>query len=333
MGGASAPLPVVSVVVPAHDYGRYLPAAIASIRAQTFEYWECIVVDDGSTDDTPAVLARLATEDDRIRVLRQPHCGLSAARNRALQIARGRYIQFLDADDLLHEAKLASHVEALAAGYDVDIVYGLTSYFNDGEPGVFRSSSRGPAGPGLEPMSGRGAEVLHHLLVRNQMSVAAPLVRQSVFESVGMFDEGLDRLEDWQFWLRCAIAGKCFLFVPSVTPVALIRVHGLSLSSRVVPMLLAEIPMRQHLQPALPSQAARDLNRRRLDEVSAEVGTLLALSGDVRGGLRHLLPAALSRRHPTWVAWVFASLLMPIPGIRRVMASLRERRRRRATVA
>ena len=181
-------------------------------------------------------------------------------------------------------------------------------------------------------MSGAGAEVLQRLLFGNQMTVAAPLVRRSLFDSVGMFDERLDRLEDWQLWLRCAIAGKRFLFVPSTHPVALIRIHAASLSSRVVPMLVTEISIRRGLEQSLPTRIARDLNRRRLDEVRAEVGKLLGLGGDAGRGLRYLVPAALSHMRPAWFLWIFALLLAPIPGCRRLLLAIRTRRRR-GTVA
>jgi glycosyltransferase involved in cell wall biosynthesis len=142
MGNASSSIPVVSVVIPVHNYARYVPEAIASVQAQTLQAWECVVVDDGSTDDTPEVLARLSALDDRITVVRQAQRGLSAARNHGLQASRGRYVQFLDADDLLHEGKLEVHVKALEARPDVDIVFGPTSYFDDGEPAVLRSALR-----------------------------------------------------------------------------------------------------------------------------------------------------------------------------------------------
>jgi GT2 family glycosyltransferase len=318
--------PVVSVVVPTHDYALYLPAALDSIRLQTFTDWDCVVVDDGSTDDTQDILSQLAAADQRIRFFLQPQRGLSAARNQGLRLARGRYVQFLDADDLLHEAKLESHVEALELRGDVDIVYGPTRYFDDGEPAVLRSSLRGPDGPEPAPMSGAGAEVLQRLLVGNQMTVAAPLVRRSLFESVGMFDERLDRLEDWQLWLRCAIAGKRFLFVPSATPVALIRIHAASLSSRVAPMLVTEISLRQDLQPALQARAARALNRRRLNEARADAGKMLGLGGQPRAALRLMVPAALSGLRPNWIAWVFALLLLQMPGGRAVFDRIRSSR-------
>jgi hypothetical protein len=160
------------------------------------------------------------------------------------------------------------------------------------------------------------------------MTVAAPLVRRSVFDRVGMFDEGLDRLEDWQLWLRCAVAGVRFTFLESTAPVAMIRVHGASLSSRLVPMLQTEIPMRKRLQPTLPTQAARDLNQRRIDEVSAALGKLIALGGDVQGGLRYLLPAAIKQRRRAWFLWIFEVLIVKAPGGSGMLRALRSCRHR-----
>jgi glycosyltransferase involved in cell wall biosynthesis len=324
--------PVVSVIVPTHNYARYLAETVGSVLSQSFGDWECVVVDDGSTDQTQAVLAQMSGRDQRIRVFSQKQHGLSAARNAGLQLSRGRYVQFLDADDLLHEAKLAEHVHGLDANREIDIVYGPTRYFADGEPRDFRRMVRGSEGPESARMSGVGAEILRRLVLGNQMTVAAPLVRRSVFDDVGTFDESLDRLEDWDLWLRCAIAGKRFLFVPSAAPVALIRVHGASLSYRLAPMLLTEMSMRRRLQTTLPTGSAGNLNQRRLDEVTVEIGKLEGLTGNARAGLRYLLPVALSRRHPIWIAWVLAMLLMPIPGTRRLIVALRlwRNRRRRA---
>ncbi len=324
--GARAPRPVVSVIVPAHNYARYLAEAIASVQAQTFKSWECLVVDDGSSDDTPGILARLAAEDDRIRAFRQEQRGPASARNHALLHGRGRYVQFLDADDLLHPAKLETHVRALDAMGDVGIVHGPTRYFENEAPGVLRSAFRGSEVPRPPPLSGQGREVLQHLLVANSMTIEAALVRRSVFDVGGLFNERLRRMEDWEFWLRCAIAGWRFAFVPSPEPVALIRLHAASASHDETAMLLAEIPIRSDLRRSLPTAADRDVNRRRLDEVRATVGIRLGLQGDARGGLRYLVPAAVSQRRPRWLAWVMVLLLMNVPGGRRLFVALRSNR-------
>lgn len=322
--------PVVSVIVPTRNYGRYLSAAIESVRAQTLESWECLIVDDGSTDETQAVLARLAATDERIKTYLEAQRGVAAARNHALRLCRGRYVQFLDADDLLHPAKLASQVDVLGSCAEVDIVYGPTRYFDDGDGRrLLRSSMGGPDVAEPAPVSGAGTVVLDRLLVGNLMTIEAPLFRKSVFDDVGLFNEQLDRMEDWDLWLRCALAGKRFLFVPSADPGAMIRVHSASLSYREALMATAEVGIRKRVQKSLPTLVSRDVNKRHLDAASAYAGMLLGLDGDALGGLRYLLPAALSQRRPVWFAWSLGVLLTPIPGVRHLLSKVRKRRHRR----
>src|SRR5512142_2373135 len=93
---------LVSVIVPVYNYGRYLPDALDSVIEQTYETWECLVVDDASGDDSAAVAERYAARDNRIRCIRQEsNRGVSAARNRGIAESRGAFVQFLDADDRL----------------------------------------------------------------------------------------------------------------------------------------------------------------------------------------------------------------------------------------
>ena len=112
---------MVSVIVPAYNAERWLDAAVASVTAQTAQDWELVLVDDGSTDGTPALCDCLAAGDRRIRVLHTPNGGLSAARNNGLDMARGEWVTFLDADDLLHPRFLETMLSA-AGRTGADIV-------------------------------------------------------------------------------------------------------------------------------------------------------------------------------------------------------------------
>lgn len=94
--------PEVSVIIPTYNIEKYIGACLDSVLAQTFQDFECICVNDGSTDDTLAILRSYAARDSRIRIIDQVNQGGSAARNVALNVARGRYISFLDNDDLYH---------------------------------------------------------------------------------------------------------------------------------------------------------------------------------------------------------------------------------------
>lgn len=114
-------MPLVSVITPAHDSARFLGAAIDSVRAQTFDDWELIIAENGSSDETPNIAARAAESDARIRLLRLPTAvGPGAARNAALAVASARYVAFLDSDDLWMPAKLERQIafaRALGAAF------------------------------------------------------------------------------------------------------------------------------------------------------------------------------------------------------------------------
>jgi glycosyltransferase involved in cell wall biosynthesis len=113
----------VSVVIPTHDRAFCVRDAIASVLAQTHPEVECVVVDDGSTDDTAAMLRAAFHTEPRVSVVEQPHAGVSAARNRGLHEAHGDFVTFLDSDDLMPPERVRWQLDALGAD-DVDAVIG-----------------------------------------------------------------------------------------------------------------------------------------------------------------------------------------------------------------
>lgn len=114
--------PLVSVIMPTHNRARYLPAAIASVQAQTYPHWELVIVDDASDDPTPDVLTTV--DDPRVRSIRVPHGGCCAARNAGLDVVTGELVSYLDDDNLMHPAWLRSVVWAFEQRPDVDVLYG-----------------------------------------------------------------------------------------------------------------------------------------------------------------------------------------------------------------
>ena len=123
--------PDVSVIVPVHDSAAYLPTCLSSVLAQTYGNFELICVDDGSTDESPQLLAQAAAADARVHVLTQPARGVSAARNAGLDAARGAYIAFADADDAM-EPRLLERATAYAREHDTDmLIFGYWYWFAD----------------------------------------------------------------------------------------------------------------------------------------------------------------------------------------------------------
>lgn len=105
---------MVSIVMPAYNMERYIEAAVCSVQAQTYENWELLVIDDCSRDATCEIVERLAAEDPRIRLIRnKQNMGVSRTRNRGIEMSRGRYVAFLDSDDMWRPGKLECQIEAL----------------------------------------------------------------------------------------------------------------------------------------------------------------------------------------------------------------------------
>lgn len=177
----------VSVIMATRNRARNLPAAIESVRAQTLERWELLIVDDGSTDDTASVVARYA-DDERIRYVPQSARGAAAARNRGLEMARGSLVAYLDSDNLYFPDFLLAAVEAFAADPTVDLVYGAL------RSGHHSAAVRPPLV--WEPFD------RVRLLRYNFVDLNAIVHRRKLFELYGGFDEALDRLLDWDLILK-----------------------------------------------------------------------------------------------------------------------------------
>jgi glycosyltransferase involved in cell wall biosynthesis len=125
------PDPLVSVIVPAYNAASTVQETLRSVLAQTYANIEVIVVDDGSTDDTAMAVSDIVAYDLRVRLERQPQCGVAAARNRAIQCASGEFIAPMDADDLWHPTKLERQLERFRSGEsDLGLVYSWFRYMD-----------------------------------------------------------------------------------------------------------------------------------------------------------------------------------------------------------
>lgn len=197
-------MPTISVVIPAYNAARYIAAAIDSALLQTYPAVQIIVVDDGSTDATP-VLLHPYSQAGKIIYVRQENKGLAAARNAGIRAASGDYIALLDADDIFLPEKLARQAAHLDAHPDCGVSYCGLWHFNDAKPDTMLM---------LDYAYYSGAEVFRALLKKNFINPLSVVMRRSVFDTVGYFDESLRRSEDWDFWVRAAYAGIRFDYLP-----------------------------------------------------------------------------------------------------------------------
>jgi glycosyltransferase involved in cell wall biosynthesis len=207
--------PVASIVVPCHNAAAYLGTTLAAILAQSCRDLEVLVVDDGSTDDPAAVVA--ACGDDRVRLWHQPASGgPSRPRNRALAEARGRYVFFCDADDVMKPGKVEQQVALLEAHPEVALVF--TDFEVIDDQGTVLESSflsryrtlKDIVAAGLESHGGLRRELLVLGLIRaNFIGTSSVAVRRSVLQEIGGFDESLASSEDLDLWLRIARRHPC----------------------------------------------------------------------------------------------------------------------------
>jgi glycosyltransferase involved in cell wall biosynthesis len=182
------PAPRVSVVIPTYNRAWSLATALDSVLSQGFEACETIVVDDGSTDGTPALLAAYGAA---LRVIRQPNRGVSAARNAGIRAARAPLVALLDSDDYWLPGKLAAQSAFFDQNPEAVICQTEEIWIRNGVRVNAGKRHRKPSGMIFEPS-------LELCLV----SPSAVMLRRSLFEAVGFFDERLPACEDYDLWLR-----------------------------------------------------------------------------------------------------------------------------------
>jgi hypothetical protein len=225
----------VSVIIPAYNAAATIERALDSVRAQSGVGVEVIVIDDCSADDTIDVVKNAIRPDENIRLLRMPgNGGASAARNAGIREARGRYLAFLDADDVWLPGKLMKQVAAIEADPEVTVVTcnsQMTSV--SGVPLKEGHVNRPPAS---------GAEAWKTLLVYNFLPTPTILTRTALVRELGGFDEALAVGEDLDLWIKLAVRGKVAVLPEILIKYydmnnSLMKRHGSQAGEIVVPML------------------------------------------------------------------------------------------------
>jgi len=197
--------PVLSVITPVYNLEGYVGGCIGSVLGQTLHDLELVIVDDGSTDETSAVVAQYAASDSRVRGFRGPNRGVSHARNVAMQHARGRYFAFLDGDDRWEPSFATTLVGLLERRPEFAVVVGnalsVGGSVLDGHP--------------VLPWPDEAREIgFVDMIERDNSVFIMSVFRREVFETIGGFNEALSRSEDYEFWMRAAAAGFRFVTHP-----------------------------------------------------------------------------------------------------------------------
>ena len=268
----ATPTPLVSVIIPTYNYGHLIQETLDCLVRQTYQNWEAIVVDDGSTDNTKEIIEIFGSKENRIHYFYKENSGLAAARNTGLKAARGDFVQFLDADDLISEQKLELQVAYMINTAGCDISYSQSRYFQHSSPQKYFHHLDLTDRRWMPEVSGNQDTVLKSLILTNLMTVNSALVRQSLIYRHNLkFNTAMRYLEDWDFWIQCALKNATFNFLPDDRALALVRVHQVSMSTNRVQMKTFEIAMRKELDRSLPlsglttRKALQRLNIRQID--------------------------------------------------------------------
>ncbi len=190
-------IPQISIIVPCYNQAHFLDECLQSVMNQTFQNWECVVVNDGSTDNTLAMATKWTQADSRFKILDQANSGLAAARNNGIALSVSEIILPLDADNKLKPIFLERAINLFQLKPEVDVVHGNAQNFGE-KSNVWFS----------EPFD-------FSKMVLNNYIDACAAFRKTAWEKVNGFDLKMPVMgfEDWDFWLRLSVLGSHFEYV------------------------------------------------------------------------------------------------------------------------
>ena len=287
MPGSSAG-DLVSVVIATYNMGRYLPQAVQSVLAQSYANVDLQIVDDGSTDDTPAILRRWDGHP-RVRLYSQANAGKARAMNQGVALSGGSFIAFLDADDVWLPEKLSRQMPLFAARSEVGVVYSDYERMD----GAGAPLPKGPTHLHRGRVSGP-------LLIENFVPYSTGVVRRECFERIGGFDETIRMGLDYDLWLR--LSAHCqFDFIPA--PTARYRIWAGQMSKDYRQRYKSGIRIMQNFLARNPGTVEQAVVRSAWAHTYTGRGNvLLWREKDRRAALRDYL-RALSFRPAYWPAW------------------------------
>jgi glycosyltransferase involved in cell wall biosynthesis len=191
---------LVSIIVPCYNQAHFLNESLISVLEQTYNNWECIIVNDGSPDNTESVAKIWLNKDNRFKYIYKENGGLSGARNSGIKISRGDYILPLDADDILDKSFLKRLLPELEKNKSLGLVTCFSKFFLNNKENIIHE---------LKPVG----TTYHAILFENSI-IATSLYRKSCWELVGGYDEKMKHgFEDWEFWIAITKQGWTYKVV------------------------------------------------------------------------------------------------------------------------
>lgn len=290
-------MPAVSVVIPVYNAEEFISETLESVLAQTYKDWEIITVNDGSKDRSLAILKKYKKRlGPRMRIIDQKNAGVSAARNRAIRAARGRYIAFLDHDDLWDPTKLEKQVGLFEKNRKLGLVYSDTCVIDARGKLKRRSLLHGRAYRG---------DVFHQMLDYNFISMSAVMVTKQALKKVGLFNPKYRTVEEYDLWLRITREFPADLVAE---PLERYRVHG-GMFSRFV-----ELSAQEELEIVgnwlKKHRTTREFRKKRYARIYFRTGWALYRQGEFKKSVRWFRRAM--RKSPsyykTYIALPFALL-------------------------
>jgi len=189
-------IPSVSIIIPVYNAEKYISETIESVRAQTYTDWEIIAVDDGSTDGSTKILKKYEQQlSQQFYVIVQQNSGVSVARNTAIKVSKGKYIAFLDHDDLWLPKKLEKQVDLLDSNMDLGMVYSDFYVINSSEKRIKKS---------ILPYSLQRGNIFNELFYQNFIGLLTVIIRKDILDKVGLFSPKYEIAEEYDLFLRIA---------------------------------------------------------------------------------------------------------------------------------
>jgi glycosyltransferase involved in cell wall biosynthesis len=215
----------LSVIIPCFNQEKFILKTLDSVRTQVFKNWECIIVDDGSTDGSQAIIQHFIKADIRFKYFYQKNSGVSSARNLGIVKAQGEYIHFLDGDDVVRNYMYDKFISFLDNNRDIDVIYGHYDLIDETDKQI----SVETVYPSLKSNHAR------YLMIKNIFPPLAAIVRKNKSKTGFCFDVKMDYCEDWDFWLSLSLHGYKFYCIDII--VGSYRKHSDSTSTSYLKML------------------------------------------------------------------------------------------------